>query len=117
MKWIIDNWSLLIVLAAACVFVFTYIKKFASMPNEQQISQVKAWLLFAVIEAEKELGGGTGALKLRYVYDAFLSTFPALVNIVTFETFSEWVDEVLVDMKHLLDTNLDIAYYVMGDDK
>ena len=117
MKWITDNWSLLVVLACVIVVAFIYVRKFANLPTEQQKEQVKQWLLFAVIQAEKELGGGTGALKLRYVYDAFLTTFPALVNVVTFELFSNWVDEVLEQMKHLLDTNLDIAAYVGVKDK
>ena len=112
MKWIIDNWSLLVVVGATAVGIFMYVRKFTSMPTEQQVEQVKAWLLFAVIEAEKELGSGTGTLKLRYVYDSFLSTFPALVNVISFEIFSKYVDEVLVDMRHLLDTNLNIKAYV-----
>ena len=112
MKWLIDNWSLLVVIVGALVCVSVYFKKFTSMPTEEQIKQIKEWLLFAVVQAEKELGGGTGALKLRYVYDAFLSTFPNLINIISFEMFSKLVDEVLVEMKHLLDTNLDIKAYV-----
>lgn len=112
MKWLIENWSLLVVIFAAGIGLAVYIKKFSDLPSEEQITKVKEWLLFAVIEAEKELGSGTGTLKLRYVYNAFLTKFPGLVNVVTFETFSKWVDEVLVQMKHLLDTNLDIAVYV-----
>lgn len=112
MKWVIDNWSLLVVLACAMVAVFIYVKKFANMPTEEQIKKVKEWLLWAVIQAEKDLGGGTGAIKLRYVYDLFVTTFPDVAKIISFELFSKWVDEVLVQMKHLLETNLDIAYYV-----
>ena len=38
----------------------------------------KEWLLFAVTEAEKSLGGGTGELKLHVTYDAFIKRFPLL---------------------------------------
>ena len=65
--------------------------------------------------AEKELGGGTGQMKLRYVYNMFLEKFPSLVPIVSFELFAHWVDEVLVQMRHLLEENKDIESYVKGD--
>lgn len=112
MKWIIDNWSLLVVLACAMVAVFIYVKKFVNMPTEEQIAKVKEWLLFAVMQAEKELGGGTGTLKLRYVYDLFVTTFPEVAKMVSFDTFSKWVDEVLVYMRRLLESNMDLKYYV-----
>ena len=110
MKWIIDNWSLLVVAVGVLVSILLYTKKFTSMPTEEQIKKVKEWLLYAVLEAEGEFGGGTGQLKLRYVYDLFLSKFPDIAKIITFEMFSKYVDEVLVEMRHLLDTNLDITY-------
>lgn len=112
MKWIIDNWSLLVVLACAMIAVFIYVKKFVNMPTEEQISKVKEWLLFAVMQAEKELGHGTGTLKLRYVYDLFVTTFPEVAKLVSFDTFSKWVDEVLVYMRRLLESNMDLRYYV-----
>lgn len=80
------------------------------MPSEEQITKVKEWLLYAVLEAEAEFGGGTGQLKLRYVYDLFLSKFPDIAKVITFATFSALVDEVLEDMRHILETNLDITY-------
>lgn len=112
MKWIIDNWSLLVVLACVVVAVVIYVRKFVNMPTEDQVAKVKEWLLFAVVQAEKELGGGTGAIKLRYTYDLFVATFPDIAKIISFELFSKWVDEVLVQMRHLLETNVNIAYYV-----
>jgi hypothetical protein len=73
---------------------------------------VKEWLLYAVIQAEKDLGSGTGQIKLRYVWDMFLKTFPALASVVSFEMFSALVDEALEQMRHLLATNKDIEAYV-----
>ena len=57
------------------------------MPTNEQLKKVKEWLLWAVAEAEKELGSGTGQLKLRYVYDMFIVKFPSLAKIISFETF------------------------------
>ena len=112
MKWLVDNWSLLVVVVCALVGAAVYVKKFYDKPTEEQIAKVKEWLLFAVIMAEKDLGEGTGALKLRYVYDAFVERFPAIAQAVSFEVFSFWVDEVLDEMRDLLKSNGDIENYV-----
>lgn len=114
MKWIVDNWSLLVVLVCIGTIAVIAIKKFAALPTDEQLDKVKEWLLFAVVQAEKELGAKTGQIKLRYVYDMFLSKFPALVNIISFEQFSELVDEALDEMKHLMSTNNNIKIYVKG---
>lgn len=114
MKWLIDNWSFLIVLACAVGVAIIYINKFVHIPNNEQLVKLKQWLLFAVIEAEKQYQGGTGALKLRAVYNQFCKVFPSLVPIISFNVFSELVDEALEQMKHLLETNFDIACYVEG---
>ena len=112
MKWIIDNWSLLVVILASAITVGMYIKKFIDMPSDEQIEKVREWLLYAVIEAEKQFQGGTGQIKLRYVYDMFVTKFPTLVNIISFELFSDLVDDALEQMRHLLETNVNIADYV-----
>lgn len=115
MKWLIDNWSFLVVLACAVGVAIVYINKFVHIPNNEQLAKLKQWLLFAVIEAEKQYQGGTGALKLRATYNRFCQVFPSLVPIVSFAVFSELVDEALEQMKHLLETNLDIANYIEGE--
>lgn len=112
MKWIVDNWSLIIVILCAVAVAVVYVKKFMNLPHDEQIAKVKEWLLFAVIEAEKQYQGGTGALKLRAVYNEFCKIFPSLVPVISFELFSKLVDDALEEMKHLLQTNLNIAYYV-----
>lgn len=112
MKWFIDNWSLLVVLAAVVCWVVLFIKKFTKLPSEEQIRKIKEWLLYAVVMAEKELGSGTGQIKLRYVYNMFMEKFPSFVHVVSFELFSMWVDEALKRMRPLLETNKDLAGYV-----
>lgn len=112
MKWLIDNWSFLVVMACVFVGIVVYIHKFVNLPSNSQLVKVKQWLLFAVIEAEKQYQGGTGELKLRAVYNEFCKVFPSLVPIISFKLFSFLVDEALVQMRHLLETNLDIAHYV-----
>lgn len=71
--------------------------------------------MLAVTTAEKELGGGTGQLKLRYVYDLFVNRYPVAAKVVPFETFSTWVDEALEDMKNMLKSNVAAREFVSGD--
>lgn len=114
MKWIIENWSLLVVIASVAVVVMAFVKKFSELPSQEQIYKVKQWLLFAVISAEKEFSSGTGVIKLRYVYDMFIKAFPSLTPLVPFDIFKIWVDEALEQMKHLIDTNKNINDFVEG---
>ena len=104
-QWIVENWFLIVALAAGAGRITYAIYKFAGLPTEQQVKNIKEWLLLAVITAEKELGGGTGQLKLRYVYDLFVSKYPVAAKVVSFETFSTWVDEALENMKNMLKSN------------
>lgn len=116
MKWIIDNWSLLVVIVAVVIVGCIYVKKFLEKPTDEQLAKIKEWLLYAVMEAEAQFGSGTGQLKLHYVYDMFIARFPAMVDIISFEMFSKLVDEALVEMKELLQFNLDIKAYVAPEE-
>ena len=114
MEWLIDNWTLLVVVLAAMICVAVYVKKFADKPTEAQIAAIKEWLLWACMVAEKELGGGTGKLKLRSVYDAFLTKFPWAARVISFEEFSVMVDSALIELRKLLETNEAIKGFVNG---
>lgn len=113
-EFIVNYWFVILIALAAVVVLGYIIYVFIKMPKTSQIAKVKEWLLFAVMEAEKELGGGTGQLKLRYVYDMFIVKFPWLVKVVSFESFSGLVDEVLEKFKAILDTNKNVQNYVDG---
>ena len=111
-KFLVENWYLLIAgvgVAAAAVFMLYH---FFKLPTKEQIAKIKEWLLYAVTEAEKELGGGTGQLKLRQVYDLFVQRFPAVAAVISFDTFSGWVDEALEQMREMLAKNEHAAAYV-----
>lgn len=79
-----------------------------------QKEKVKEWLKWAVVEAEKLLGSGTGQLKLRQVYDWFCEQFTFLSAIVPFKVFSAWVDTALDTMREWLDSNAQVNAYVTG---
>ena len=103
MKYIVENWfvivGLIAVLAAGGYAVYVFVK----MPSDKQLN--KEWLLYAVTKAEKKLGAGTGKLKLRYVYDMFVTRFERIAKVITFDTFSIMVDEALDEMRTMLEQN------------
>lgn len=80
-----------------------------------QKQKIIEWLKWAVVEAEKLLGTGTGQLKLRQVYDWFVEKFPVIAAIVPFRVFSAWVDTALDTMREWLGKNKNVAGYIGGD--
>lgn len=112
MNILTDNWQIVVAFACVICMVLATVISFMKLPNSEKIKNIKEWLKWAVVQAEKELGTGTGQLKLRLVYDWFVNTFPEVAKFVSFETFSAWVDEALEWMKHQLDTNDAVKCYV-----
>lgn len=112
MEFLISNWVLIVaaiaVIVACGIGIYNFIKK----PTSEQMSKLKEWLLYAVISAEKELGSGTGQIKLRYVYDMFIVKFPYLSKVISFEVFSSLVDEALDKIKDILDSNDQLQKYI-----
>jgi hypothetical protein len=80
-----------------------------------QKQKIIEWLKWAVVEAEKLLGTGTGQLKLRQVYDWFCEQFSFLSAIIPFQVFSAWVDVALETMDKWLSENKQITAYVKNE--
>lgn len=114
MQFFIDYWYLIVagvtVVAIGGYSVYVFVKK----PSNAQLQSVKEWMLWAVTKAEKELGSGTGKLKLRYVYDMFITKFPWLDDVISFEMVSMMVDEALEEMRTMLEKNKAVNEYVNG---
>lgn len=115
MEFLMNYWQVIlgcIILVAAAVFG---VYKFIKLPQEQRMANLKEWLKLAVIEAEASFDeGGTGALKLRSVYDAAIERFPWVGVAISFNDFSGYVDEALDWMKTALTTDEAIAKVVNG---
>lgn len=109
---IIEFWPVIVAFICGMATALAFAVKFSKEPTEKKVQMIKEWMLYAVIQAEKELGGGTGQIKLRYVWDMFIKTFPALAPLLSFDMFSKLVDQALVQMRHILDTNCDVLSYV-----
>ena len=103
--------SLLVIVFMAVI----WIKNFIKLPNNEKMRSIREWLLYAVTEAEKELGSGTGQIKLRMVYDMFIKNFIDVSRWISFDTFSAMVDEALKDFREMLNTNENLRKYVYGE--
>lgn len=114
MEFIVNNWYIIVALIVCLCGAAYAVYRFVQLPNDAQIAKVKAWLLWAVTEAERELGGGTGKLKLRQVYDLFVQRFPWLVRVVSFDLFATWVDDALDEMRAMLEKNAAVQAHVNG---
>lgn len=115
MNFITENWFVLVALAAVTAGGGYTVYVFLKMPSDKQLNKVREWLLYAVTMAEKKLGDGTGQIKLRYVYDMFVTRFTWLARVITFEMFSMMVDEALDKMKTMLESNLAMQELVSGE--
>ena len=97
------------------LLVFGAVTAFLKLPIGEQKKKIKEWLLIIVTEMEKAYGSGTGKIKLRAAYNEFILTFPFAAVFLSFEKFSDWVDEALVKMRHLIETNTFAEAYVTSD--
>lgn len=85
---------------------------FVRLTKEQKIKNIKEWLKWAVTMAEKDLGSGTGQLKLRQVYNMAVAQFPWIVQLISFDQFSVWVDEALDWMNKQINTNQAVDAFI-----
>lgn len=94
-----------------------FVRDFLSLPNAQKLKNIQEWMLYAVTEAEKTLGSGTGQIKLRMVYDMFINQFPEVAKWITFDTVAKMVDIALDKFRVLLEQNDSLKDYVYGKGK
>lgn len=106
------NPQIIAVLIIVAISVGSGIYYFIKLPKDKKIANIKEWLKYAVVEAEKALGSKTGQLKLRMVYDMAVKQFSWIVPLIPFETFSTWVDEALEWMNQQLEENEAAQAYV-----
>ena len=105
-----DIGIILILLGGAVIFIANFIKA----AKDKKIEMISEWLLLAVVQAEKELGNGTGQIKLRFVYDMFIAKFKYASMMITFNQFSLMVDTALERMRQMLSDNNNLKAYVDG---
>jgi hypothetical protein len=106
MSFIASNWdSVLIVVAAVVIVIFLIAKKQYAILDK---------ILFAfVTEAEKQFGGGTGALKLAAVIDWVYPKIPAVIRVfITAGKLTQIIETVLAEAKKRWEANQSISEYI-----
>lgn len=81
----------------------------------KQPAKIREWLVWAVTQAEKDLGSGTGQMKLRKVYDMFTSKYKFVSLFISFDIFSVWVDSALDVMREMISTNPHVENYIVEE--
>lgn len=105
-----------VIISIFCVLIIIGLDIYNILSNKKilktELQKANEWLLYAVTAAEKELGSGTGQIKLRYVYDKFLKQFPKLAKMISFSHFSSMVDNALEKFKNIIESNTDLQKYI-----
>ena len=112
MNEIISNWYLYVIAIVIGVIIGGLIYNFIKLPSSAKKEKIKEWLIWAVSKAEKELGSGTGKLKLRYVYDMFVTKFEFISKFMSFKDFSNLVDEALEEFNSIISSNQKVKNYI-----
>lgn len=98
-KFIISNWDSILTIILFIVFLLFLIKKGATT----QVSQI---LFYLVIEAEKQFGNGTGALKYAAVTTWLYERLPSIIKVLfTDRQIDQMIEKAVKDMKDYFDTN------------
>lgn len=125
MKWLIENWSLIVAAGAAIAIAVIRVRNYLRMSKAEQeaaierhkqalLQAVTEWALKGVTDAEKDLGAGTGKLKVRAAYEKAVEIFgPELVDILTLEQFDALIQKPLDELRKMLESNQGVYDYVM----
>ena len=97
-----ENWYLIVCAVCALILMIMKIIQFLDLPTDKKIEEIKKRLLEFCTQAEIDIGSETGRLKLSQVYNKFCEAYPYLKKWISYERFSELVDEVLPIMKEIL---------------
>lgn len=96
---------LVVVVIALILLLQTKYKKYAS-----------EILLYLVIEAEKEFGGGTGQLKYSAVFTWLYEKLPTLAKIILpKKVISDLIETAVGKMKEYLESNIKASEFVSND--
>lgn len=109
------NYGFIIVLLLICISALGIrLFYFAYLPSEEKIENLMNVLYWLVSEAEKDLGSGTGALKLRKVYAACVKELPWVAKLMSFNKFADYVDDALKWMRTEIEKNPKFKAYIEG---
>ena len=114
MNAIVENMPFILLCLAMIAVVISCFYSLVTMPSQKRQKMLEEWLKIFVTEAEKKFGGDTGQLKLRWVYEKAVETFPWLIRMMDFDVFSLYVDAALIWMRKQMEENIAFRNYVGG---
>lgn len=110
--FLLNHLEFIIAMIIVIVGGLRLLKNFEELPNEEKEKQIKQWLLNAVLQAEIYYGSKTGRVKISKVWGAFCEQLPWAARYITIEQFEKYVDEALVEMRKLIESNKQVAVLV-----
>lgn len=122
LKFINDNWTFIITLIGLGIAIYTKIKNYIKLSKEEKINialeQIRKSMLDLVVEAEREYGEKTGALKRSKVLKEIYNSYPVLKDYIKQEDLEKKLDDIidvsLDKMKDMLSNNEEFYKYVYG---
>lgn len=101
LKFINDNWTLIVVIAGLAVSLYLKIKSWLSLTNEERVNlakeQIKEIMLSLVSQAELdwEEYKKSGTIKRSQVIDQIFEQYPILAQVTDQESLLAWIDKVI----------------------
>ena len=112
MEVLIEYWDLILLVVGLIGFVGLWIHYSLTTPTKTRQEQISKWLLFAVTEIEKAYGSKTGRIKFGKVLDMFTERYPLVSKFISPVLFELLVEQALIEMRHLLETNQNVKELV-----
>nr|DAU76885.1 MAG TPA: holin [Caudoviricetes sp.] len=107
LKWIIENWQVIVAAAAACILAYSQIKKFMKLSDEQKkekaLELIRGAALSLMANAEAIFKGETGEIKKSECYHQICAEFPWIAELVSFEQFSQIIDDTMDKFNEYMD--------------
>jgi hypothetical protein len=106
LNFVLSNWdSFLVALLFVALVIFLIARKQYGILDK---------IVFALVtEAEKQYGGGTGAMKLAAVIDWVYPKIPALIRLfITAAQLTALIEKVLAEAKAKWEKNPNISAYI-----
>ena len=120
LTFLAEYWTLILAVVTAAVAIATKTRQWMALSKDEKkkaaIEAVRRSMLYFVTEAEKEYGGGTGALKRAKVFAEIFKQYPILAQFANVEAVTSlidyFIDDNLVELRELLENNEAFYDYV-----
>ncbi len=101
LKFVNDNWTLIVVIAGLAISLYLKIKSWLSLTNEERVNlakeQIREIMLSLVSQAELdwEEYKKSGTIKRSQVIDQIFEQYPILSQVTDQESLLAWIDKVI----------------------